>query len=199
MKKIIGDKAIKRQPVYLGPMRWEAVLKRIPENIEITGVEIGVLLGETAFRILSQRPLVKHFMVDPWVVQPRDSAFVKSGDNCSKKPQSYHNTAYDYTVKRMIQFGKRAKILRLYSRDAAPLFPNSSLDYVFIDGDHSYEGVKNDILLWLPKIKKGGWIGFHDYGMIVNPRVTGVKQAVSEYFHDRIIEEDVEDTAFIRV
>jgi predicted O-methyltransferase YrrM len=37
------------------------------------------------------------------------------------------------------------------------------IDYIFIDGDHEYEGACGDILGWLPHIRKGGYIAVHDY------------------------------------
>lgn len=48
------------------------------------------------------------------------------------------------------------------SSRAAGLF-DKVVDFVFVDADHSYEKCKQDILYWLPKIKKGGWIGGHDF------------------------------------
>ena len=39
----------------------------------------------------------------------------------------------------------------------------SQVDMVFVDGEHSYEGCKGDILAWLPNIKPGGIIAIHDY------------------------------------
>jgi len=37
------------------------------------------------------------------------------------------------------------------------------IDMVFVDGDHSYEHCKSDAMAWLPHLKKGGIIAFHDY------------------------------------
>lgn len=39
---------------------------------------------------------------------------------------------------------------------------NKSIDFLFIDGDHSYEGIKGDFFSWKPKIRKGGLIAIHD-------------------------------------
>ncbi len=64
------------------------------------------------------------------------------------------------------------------SVSAAPTFANGSLDFVYIDADHSYESVKEDIATWLPKIKAGGFIGGHDY----TPEGEGVMRAVNEVF-----------------
>jgi len=50
------------------------------------------------------------------------------------------------------------------SEEAADHFPNSFFDYVYIDGDHSYEGVTRDLASYFPKIKIGGLILGDDYG-----------------------------------
>jgi hypothetical protein len=55
------------------------------------------------------------------------------------------------------------KVFRLTSVEAAKLFPDKSLDLVYIDGDHRTESVIADITSWLPKIRKGGIISGHDY------------------------------------
>lgn len=49
------------------------------------------------------------------------------------------------------------------SWEYAKEFEDGSIDFVFIDADHSYKSVKKDILAWLPKVKKGGIIAGHDY------------------------------------
>lgn len=58
-------------------------------------------------------------------------------------------------------------------------FPDKSVDFLFIDGDHRYEAVKKDIQLWLPKIIPGGFISGHDY---VREGNCGVIDAVNEFF-----------------
>ena len=66
--------------------------------------------------------------------------------------------------------------IKATSKAAARKFKAESLDVVFIDLDHSYEAVKEDIKLWLPKVKKGGYIAGDDY----HPNWKGVIQAVDE-------------------
>ena len=48
------------------------------------------------------------------------------------------------------------------SPPAADLFANQSLDLVFIDGDHEHDAVRNDMLAWLPKVRRGGIICGHE-------------------------------------
>lgn len=58
-------------------------------------------------------------------------------------------------------------------------FRDQSLDLVFIDADHSYDGCLADIKAWLPKVRPGGIICGHDFG---TPGFPGVKRAVEEVF-----------------
>lgn len=52
------------------------------------------------------------------------------------------------------------------------------IDILFIDGDHSYDGVAHDCRNLIPLLKVGGYVGFHDYN---NPAFGGVKQAADEF------------------
>lgn len=47
------------------------------------------------------------------------------------------------------------------------------IDFLFIDGDHSEEGVNADYRIWRPRVRSGGWIGFHD---IRNTSCPGVRR-----------------------
>lgn len=60
--------------------------------------------------------------------------------------------------------------------ECASQFADGSVDFVFIDDDHSYEGCKRSIAAWKPKIKPGGWMAGHDFD------IEGVRQAVTETF-----------------
>jgi len=69
-------------------------------------------------------------------------------------------------------------IVKEESAVAASRFSNRSLDFVFIDANHTYEHVVADIKAWKPKIKPGGMLAGHDYG-----EPCGVKQAVDELIY----------------
>lgn len=72
-------------------------------------------------------------------------------------------------------------LIKGYSLDVVKQYEDESLAFVFIDASHDYEDVHADILAWLPKVKKGGIIGGHDYGK-VDDNACGVAQAVDEIF-----------------
>jgi SAM-dependent methyltransferase len=67
--------------------------------------------------------------------------------------------------------------LRMSSLEASKRFSDGSLDVVFLDGDHSYELTLQDVQAWLPKVKAGGFLCGHDYGI---PEFPGVSLAVDK-------------------
>lgn len=75
--------------------------------------------------------------------------------------------------------------IRGYSASCASQFLDKSIDFLFIDGDHSYQQVKMDILTWLPKIKDEGVIAGHDYDW----NYPGVVKAVDEIFEHKVIKD----------
>lgn len=80
------------------------------------------------------------------------------------------------------EYPDRATLLVMRTVDAAQMVGDGSLDFVFIDADHSYESVKEDIQHWAPKVRPGGWIGGHDY----NKKWPGVIRAVDEAYGARV-------------
>lgn len=62
------------------------------------------------------------------------------------------------------------------TKEASALVPDGWADFVFIDAGHSYQAVAEDIALWQPKVREGGWFGGHDY----HPKFPGVIKAVNE-------------------
>jgi len=61
------------------------------------------------------------------------------------------------------EFGQHIRKLVMRSDQAAPLCENRSIDMLFVDGDHSYEGVTDDLCRYLPRMKQGGCVILHDW------------------------------------
>ena len=59
---------------------------------------------------------------------------------------------------------------------------NLKFDIIFIDADHSYQGVKNDTIYYIPFLKKNGFIAFHD----LSERRTGVKEWLKEVNENKV-------------
>jgi predicted O-methyltransferase YrrM len=79
---------------------------------------------------------------------------------------------------------KRIETMRMTSAEAGVVF-NDQLDFLFLDGDHSYEGVKMDFDIWFPKLKSGGIIAMHDIEW-----AQGVQRVVAEDVQPNVSRED---------
>jgi SAM-dependent methyltransferase len=71
--------------------------------------------------------------------------------------------------------------IRELTHAAAKLIPDDSQDLIYVDADHTYPSVREDIADWLPKLRSGGIMAGHDYHP-GQPRRNGVAQAVHEAF-----------------
>jgi len=78
---------------------------------------------------------------------------------------------------------RRFRLLLCASVIASTLVDDGWADFVFIDAGHSYKAVQSDIRVWLPKVRKGGWFGGHDY----HEFYPGVMHAVDETFPKRTL------------
>jgi predicted O-methyltransferase YrrM len=158
-------------------MRWHAVIQRCSDARK--GVEVGVFEGTLSAKLLDGIPNLYLVMVDRWseYTQEQKDAIEKS--RMSFRPQVYFDAAYDKAKAVHDSNPGCCEILRADSLTAAQHCGKEEFDFAFIDADHSYEGCKADIESWLPKVKKGGWMFFHDYGSKNHP---GVKKAVDEMF-----------------
>lgn len=135
------------------------------------GVEIGVAFAGHAESLLDGTGVELLYGVDPY-------KHMRSYDDPMNLPQKEFDVLYKFVLNRMSKFGKRYFHIRGYTQDAKRVV-TSPIDFVYIDADHSYEGVWNDIIAWYPLIRNGGIIGGHDYGHTNFP---GVKQAIDEFF-----------------
>ncbi len=128
------------------------------------GAEIGVLCGIFSKRMLEIIPNLNLLCIDSWLGRKGGRVF----------PEAV----------KLLKLYPRANIIRASSMDAAKDVPNGSLDFVFIDADHSYQAVKDDIREWSKKVRKGGIVSGHDYYVFPNSGNRGVIDAVDEYVKD---------------
>lgn len=157
-------------------IRANEVLKRL--NGPAAGAEIGVFGGDMSASLLSSDGITL-YMVDSWKGDG-ESYQGDSGDFHATLSQKQQD-GYFRRAQEMVRFaGDRAKIIRKDSKDASKDIPDASLDFVFIDADHSYEGSKTDIEAWYPKVKPGGLLSGHDYGNVKFPKF-GVTKSVNEF------------------
>lgn len=138
------------------------------------GVEVGAFEGFLTDQVLKYNKPSKHYLVDPYKVY--DDAIGQLGEfNQAQWDGIYESVCRKYKDKHNVE------IIRKTSVEAAKDFKDESIDYVYIDADHSYQSVYNDICAWYPKVKQGGIISGHDYRDIFD-----VKSAVWKFLTEKV-------------
>jgi len=118
------------------------------------GVEIGVFKGQFSRQLLENWDGTL-YMVDPW--RPLGDEYIDASNHKN------HMDAYQETMDNIRGFEDRAFMFRGLGELVVDVFEDNSLDFVYIDGNHAYDWVKQDIQLWWPKLKKNGLLMGHDY------------------------------------
>jgi hypothetical protein len=133
------------------------------------GVEVGVSKGESSLAFLEQRSC-SMILVDPWCKVEGYDEYLGSDETlaaCLERLKSY-------------TWRKNCQILRMTSEQLAKAFVvPQEFDFVFIDANHKYEFVSQDMRLWWPHVKEGGYLFGHDYDLPNHE--WGVKRAVNEF------------------
>ena len=116
------------------------------------GVEVGVEGGMYSRALCRANPELKLYCIDPWV---SDGVYRKQFD------QEYINGLMATCIKRLK--GYNCEIIRKTSMDAVKDFEDNSIDFVYIDGNHRFEYVINDMAEWTKKVRSGGIVSGHDW------------------------------------
>jgi hypothetical protein len=160
-------------------VRSMEVLRHLDTERELKGAEIGVFDGQMSSCLLKNAPNLSLIMVDSW--EGDGVAYHPDGnyDYHQSLPQTYQDS-FRRKAEQNVEFANgRTVVLPMRSIEAAKTVLDGTLDFVFIDADHSYEGCKSDIEAWLPKLKPTGLLCGHDYE--TTGFQFGVKQAVDEF------------------
>ncbi len=139
--------------------------------------EVGVAYGYHAEYILQNMPEIEYHGVDPYLAgYDHTDPFVRDvallyGD----EPQLAMNRLFRAVNSKLTQYDGRANLLRKTSVKGAEIINDGYFDIVYIDGDHTYDAVRNDLDAWSSKVRPGGILCGDDYKWL------GVRQAVLEF------------------
>lgn len=155
------------------PYGWLSAVGLIPYiqklGPDIQGLEIGVNFGDNVFYFLEQCANIKNIIgIDPYI-EYFDINKVVTQDVMDDVKLTMEVNLKDFTDQ------GRFTLLHGKSTDLADQIADESLDYIFIDGDHSYQAVVDDMEKYFSKVKKGGIFAGHDIW------VPGVQRAVEDF------------------
>lgn len=140
-------------------------------NRKIKVVEIGAWLGKSSYYLVQHHSAKADiYIIDTWKGTPGELTTAHS-------LATVKDIFLDFMENMKVHEGKFTAI-RSLSVEAAKLFENSSVDFIFIDADHSYQAVRSDIETWQPKLTDTGIIAGHDY----TSGWDGVRKAVNAKF-----------------
>ncbi|TAH33058.1 MAG: class I SAM-dependent methyltransferase [Alphaproteobacteria bacterium] len=160
------------------------LLNCIPANSN--GAEVGVWKGDFSEKILRFRDPQRLYLIDPWqfdegIVTIGARHGLPPGINMEKVDDGAGiENIYHYVAKRFAN-QNNVQIMRHTSVDAAAKIQDASLDWAYIDGDHSYQAVAQDLRAWHPKIKSGGVLCGDDYYWRDAGNELSIKRAVDEF------------------
>lgn len=152
-KHLDFDPDQKDMPIRLRGFRRTHLLKIFRDAEFTNGAEIGTWEGEYARQILKYVPNLHLYCVDPWKAY---SDFHEISNETEMMENAYQKTLETLD-------GCNVTILRQESKDAVQSIPDNSLDFVFLDGNHTLPYIISDLYMWTPKVRSGGIISGHDY------------------------------------
>lgn len=163
--------------------RWALAMSMADMGFR-SGVEIGTQYGDSAEMWCSVNPQLHLTCIDPYAEYRK------------RHGRNEHDAAYQAACERLAKFN--VTMIREMSFAAVDRFQDESLDFVHIDGDHSFDAAIMDLVMWVPKVRRGGLVLVHDYFALNWP---GVTQAVSNYIfahqiNSLYVTHDISPTAF---
>lgn len=137
-------------------------IKTLHKN-NLIGVEIGVMKGYNSYNIIKLLSIKHLYLVDPYFQGYTDGIRKLDYSSC------------EIIARKLLKpFKNKITFIKKDSSSAIDDIPDN-LDFVYIDGNHQMEFVLKDCELYFPKIKKGGFLGGHDFYAGIS---TGVPNAV---------------------
>lgn len=154
------------------PLSWTSAIGLVPKIKElgdnVVGCELGTSYGFNLVYFLDNLPNIKTvYAIDPYApYYDGPSGYV---------PKEVMDKVKELFLINTDQYKEKVVFLNEPADTAHDKIPDNSLDYIFIDGDHSYEAVCKDLRNYFSKVKPGGIFSGHDYSW------EGVTKAVAEF------------------
>lgn len=156
--------------VFRFSLQYSQIINKIPRPLtmileehfrgseNLVGAEIGVARGDNALNILQTLPIQTLYLIDPYAAYREDERGPLTIDIFQEQSLT---ACYIIAHRRLSKF-KQAVFVKKPSEEAVSDI-KETLDFAYIDGNHDYNHVRNDINLYYLLVKNNGIIGGHDY------------------------------------
>ena len=170
--------------------RAAEILSRLPDY-PVTVAEVGVWDGQLSELLLRARDDLTLVMVDRWEAVQADHRYATEGSRTlGHKPAEEFAAAMACARDRTAFAGDRVKVLKGESVQQAGWVLDGTLTMCFLDADHSYDGVSEDLRAWWPKVMPGGYMAGHDWK---HPAQGQVEQAVHDWQRETEVWSPIEE------
>jgi hypothetical protein len=156
----------------------------INENNYKKVLEVGCAYGFHTKQVISNTDIESYTMVDPYVPYSNDvfSDSVQNVYRDGSETMTNFDQFLNIVMEEISDYKEKITHIRKPSIEAAKEVEDGSLDGIFVDGDHSYSAVKEDLQAWWPKLQVGGTLCGDDYWM------ADVARAVHEFASENGLE-----------
>jgi len=139
------------------PNRVELWTRFVAESQAASIAEIGVYRGQFAAKLLDGCPgIATYYMIDPW-------RHLDDWNKPANKSDDVFEGFYREAMERTSEHEAKRVVLRGTTTEVLDEIPDGSLDFAYVDGDHTLRGITIDLIRVFPKVKDGGWIGGDDF------------------------------------
>ncbi len=173
-RETLGDKVMRMRDENGGIQGLKDLIDTMfnEDQRNLVGAEIGSYAGESSEIFMSSGKFSKFYCIDAW------QKGYDADDDASYTDMGKVEEAFDK------RHGSDPRVVKVkgFSYDVADQIEDGSLDFLYIDGLHTYEGVTRDLKAYFRKVKPNGVIAGHDYAVVP---WEGVVKAVDEFFKHR--------------
>lgn len=158
-------------PIAINDSRSTGLLGLFKEFNYKIGVEVGVEEGIFSEEICKAVPDITIHSIDSWAAYSADGA-----PRGQRKAERHYGTA----INRLSAY-PNCHVLKKFSAEAILQFEDQSIDFVYIDGNHTFDYVITDIIKWSKKVKSGGIVSGHDYKKSTDTVLFHIIEATNVY------------------
>jgi Methyltransferase domain len=146
-----------REWSHAAQSRAELWTRFVAETQARSVAEIGVYRGQFAEKLLDGCPAIeRYYMIDPW-------RHLDDWNKPANRSDDVFEGFFEESMERTSEHQAKRVVLRGTTTEVVDQIPDRSLDFAYVDGDHTLRGITVDLIRVFPKLRDGGWIGGDDF------------------------------------